>query len=168
MSDDTRTGGQRPPTYLYEMAISRTEDLMVQAMSPRDLVATLISEGYTDSEETVRKWRREVMRRWAAEDVEMRPARKDTWRARLEAQYHALLEKAKTCKSEFAFSQLHAEATRIAKVAIVMDGLTAPVTTRADGYIDPAALAPHEREREIAALIAKRDAAIAAARERAN
>ncbi len=167
MSDDTRSGGNRPPQYLYEMQIARTEDLMVQAFSPKDLVATLISEGYTDSEETVRKWRREVHRRWAAEDVEERPARKDVWRARLDRQYHDLLERARSTKSDFAFSQLHAEATRIAKVAIVMDGLTAPVTVRGDG-VDPAALAPHEREREIRELLAKREAAQAAAREAAN
>lgn len=165
MQSTAQGGGIRPPDYEYELAISRTEDLMVQAFPWKRIVAMLSEEGYTESEETARKWRREVLRRWAAEDAEMRPARKDLWRARLDAQYRTLLEKAAEVKSEYAFAMLHAEATRIAKVAIVMDGLTAPVVVKHEGQIDVAAMSPMEREREIAALLAKREAAMRALAE---
>jgi hypothetical protein len=159
---DQHPGGIRSTAYEYELAIARTEDLMVQAMSPKDIVATLITEGYTDSPDTVKKWRQEVQRRWANEEQAMRPARKDLWRARLESQYHAVLKRAAATKSDIAFSMLYTEATRIAKLSIVMDGLQAPVTIRSDGLIDPAAMSPPEREREIVALLARREAALTA------
>ncbi len=168
MANTEHPGGIRQPDYLRELALARLEDLMVQAMPWPKIVTTMIAEGVTESEETCKNWRRLIQKRWAKEDAELRPARKDLWRARLEAQYNALIEKARECKSDFAYAQLQAEATRVAKVAIVLDGLTTPVVDKGDGQTAVAALAPHERERQIAELIAKRDAAIAAARERGN
>lgn len=155
-------GGIRMSEYQYELALSRVEDLMVQAFAPKMITAVVISEGFTDSPATVKTWRNAVQRRWAAEELEMRPARKDLWRTRLEAQYHALLEKAGHCKSEFAFAALHAEATKVAKVAIVLDGLTLPSIVAGDGKPDPTAMSPVEREREIADLLVKRQAALEA------
>ncbi len=153
-------GGIRPPDYVYEMAIGRTYDLMIQGFSPRDVAAKLISEGYTDSLATVGEWRKEVHRRWAIEDAEERPARKDTWRARLEGLYRELLEKARGSKAETAAAILYAEAIKVSKLAIILDGLTAPVKVEHSGRVDVAAMAPHEREREIAELLRKRDEAL--------
>lgn len=152
-------GGIRPPAYEYELAIARTEDLMVQAYPWPTIVAMLVSEGYTDSPDTAKKWRAEITRRWANEELELRPARKDLWRSRLEAQYRQVLSRALATKSDHAYAALQAEATRIAKVAIVIDGLQAPIMVHHEGQIDIAAMSPVEREREIAALLAKREAA---------
>lgn len=161
MGNDERKGGIRPPDYVYEMAIGRTEDLMVQAYSWRDIVAKLIAEEYTDSEETAKNWRAEVVRRWAAEDAEMRPARKDAWRARLEKLYRELLAKAEDGKtSSTAAAIMYAEAIKVAKIAIVMDGLTAPVKIEHSGRVDVQAMGPLEREKEIQALLEKRNAAL--------
>jgi hypothetical protein len=143
------------------MTLARVEDLMVQAIPWRKIVAMLVSEGYTDSEHTAAGWRREVMRRWAAEDAEMRPARKDVWRARLEGQYHAIMERAgEGGSSDQGFAMLMAEASRVAKVAMALDGLSAPVKIEHGGQVDVAAMSPIEREQEIKALLAKRAAAM--------
>lgn len=153
-------GGIRPPEYLRTMALNRCEDLMMQAYSPREIAATLVSEGYTDSVETVKNWRLEIQKRWAIEDAEQRPARKDTWRNRIEAQYKKLLEWAEVTKSEIARSAYMAEATKLTKLALIMDGLTAPVKVEHSGAVDAYALQPHERETEIAELLRKREAVL--------
>jgi hypothetical protein len=156
-------GGVRMPEYLRFAALSRVEDLMVQAYKPHDIVAKMIDEGFTDSEETVRKWRLEVQRKWALEDAELRPARKDLWRTRIEAQYHKLLDYAEVTKSELARASYFAEATKLTKLALIMDGLTAPVQHVHSGQVDVMALQPHERETEIEALLRKREEARQAA-----
>lgn len=159
--EQPKRGGIRPPDYVYEMNIGRTEDLMLQAYSWRDIFARLVTEGLTDSEDTAKNWRAEVMRRWAVEDAEMRPARKDAWRARLEKLYRELLEKAADPKqSSTAMAILYGEAIKVMKIAIVMDGLTAPVKVEHSGRVDVQAMGPLEREKEIAALLAKREAAL--------
>lgn len=132
---------------------------MLQAYKPREIYAKLYDEGYTDSEETARKWRGEVQRRWAAEDAEARPARKDAWRLRMDALYRSLLEKADRAKSEFAAAQYIGEAIKVAKLAIVMDGLHQPIKIEHSGSVEVMAMTPLEREKEIAELLAKREAA---------
>ena len=161
-------GGIRPPDYLREMHLSRVEDLMVQAIPWPRIVAILADEGITDSDDTAKKWRQEITRRWATEDAAMRGARKDLWRARLEKQYSDVLERARATKSDHAFSMLHAEATRIAKVAIVLDGLTQPVTDTGDGRPDPASMSPADRAREIDKLLERKRASEARATEGGN
>lgn len=157
-------GGARPPDYIYEMAISRVEDLMVQSMPWKRIVAILSAEGFTESEHTAKNWRKEVMRRWAAEESELRPARKDQWRARLEHLYNRLLEQAEAAPMGFAKTQLYAEAIRVAKVAIVMDGVASPIVHKHEGSLDVASMSPMERDAEIAKLLAKREAAQRAAK----
>lgn len=161
--DPSKPGGIRPPDYLRDMALQRTEDLMMQAYTPREIFVKLHAEGYTESENTAKEWRLAVQKRWAQEDAEQRPARKDTWRRRIESQYQKLLEHAELTKSELARAAYYAEATKLTKLALIMDGLTAPVKVEHSGTVDVAALQPHEREREIADLLAKREAALKAA-----
>lgn len=152
-------GGIRPPDYIREMALQRTEDLMMQAYSPREIYVKLHAEGYTESEDTAKQWRLAVQKRWAIEDAEQRPARKDVWRRRIETQYQTLLERARTTKSELACAAYFAEATKLTKLALIMDGLTAPVRVEHSGSVDVMALQPHEREAEIAKLLEERAAA---------
>lgn len=159
---DAPRGGDRPPAYIYEMALARIEDLMRQAMPWSKVIATMSTEGYTDSEGTMRTWRREVMRRWAAEEAELRPARKDLWRARLEGIYNGLLERVEAATG-YTQAALYGELIKLSKLAIQLDGAQAPVVVRHEGRVDVAAMTPPEREREIAELIAKRNAALAAA-----
>ncbi|HUS27590.1 MAG TPA: hypothetical protein VMZ53_03755 [Kofleriaceae bacterium] len=157
-------GGIRPPDYIRELALARVEDLMLQAYSPREIFAKLHDEGFTESEATAKEWRLAIQKRWALEDAEQRPARKDAWRRRIESQYQKLLEHAETTNSELARASYFAEATKLAKLALIMDGLTAPVKVEHSGaMMDPLALQPHERETRIAELLAKREAALAAA-----
>lgn len=132
---------------------------MLQAYAPREIFAKLVTEGFTESEDTAKKWRLEIQRRWAAEDAELRPARKDLWRARIERQYHKLLDWAEGTKSEIARAAFNAEAIKLTKLALIMDGLTAPVRVEHSGQVDVMALQPHERDAEIEQLLAKRKAA---------
>lgn len=163
-SGDVHKGPQ--PAYLYEMALGRIEDLMRQAYPWARIVAIMSEEGYTDSEYTLKDWRREVMRRWAAEDAETRPARKDLWRSRLESLYRNLLEKAEQATG-YPQAALFSEAIKVAKLSIVLDGAQAPITVRHEGRIDVAAMSPQERDAEIATLLKKREAAMAASKRAA-
>lgn len=147
------------PAYLYEMALGRLEDLMRQAYPWSRIVATMSHEGFTDSDSTLKNWRQEVMRRWALEDVETRPARKDLWRARLESMYRNLLEKAEQATG-YPQAALFSEAIKVAKLSIALDGAAAPIVVRHEGRLDIAAMSPQERETEIAQLLAKRNAAL--------
>jgi hypothetical protein len=159
MANEAKGGGVRPPDYIREMALARVEDLMLQAYSPREIFVKLHAEGFTESEETARKWREAIQKRWAQEDAEMRPARKDAWRARIEQQYRKLIEWAETSTSQIAKAAFMAEATKLTKLALIMDGLTAPVRVDHSGIVDVRHLAPQEREDKIRELLAKREAA---------
>lgn len=152
-------GGVRLPDYLREMALGRVESLMIEGFAPNMIAAKVIDEGLTDSPQTVKGWRLAVQKRWAAEDAELRPARKDLWRRRIEARYQELLVMARTMKSEFARVSAHEALIKLSKLGILLDGAHLPVVLEADGRLDPAAMAPAEREREIEALLAKRQAA---------
>lgn len=159
MADTSKPGGIRPPDYVYNLAIQRVEDLMVQHVPWAQIVAKLVDEGYTESEETAKNWRREVMRRWAAEDAELRPARKDQWRARLEAMQIEVLGKARAASGRVQ-AVLYAEWRQLAKLSIIMDGVQAPITIKHEGKVDVQNMTPYEREAEIRDLIAKREAAL--------
>lgn len=148
------------PGYMRTLALDRVEDLMVQAMPWRTIVAMVIIEGYTDSSDTVRNWRREVEKRWAEDDAASRPARKDLWRARLEHLYGDLLLRAQKSAGHPQV-MLFAESIKVAKLLVDLDGVTAPIMARADG-IPIEAMTPLEREIEIKRLLAAKDAAIAA------
>lgn len=161
MNKGAKGGGIRPPDYVYEMALGRIEELMLQAYSWREIFAKLVTEGFTESEETARNWRREIMRRWKAEDDEMRPAYKDRWRARLETMFRTLCQEAAEADGH-AKAILYGEAIKVAKLSIVMDGVQAPVVVQHEGRVDVAAMTPAERQNEIAALLAKREAALKA------
>lgn len=157
--DKPRGGGIRPPDYIRDMALARVEDLMLQAYTPREIFLKLHDEGFTESEETARKWREAVQKRWSLEDAEQRPARKDAWRTRIEQQYRKLLQWAETSTSQIAKAAFMAEATKLTKLALIMDGLTAPVRIDHSGTVDVRHLAPKEREDKIRELLAKREAA---------
>jgi hypothetical protein len=144
------------------MALGRIEDLMRQAYPWSRIVAIMSTEGYSDSDHTLREWRQEVMKRWAKEDAETRPARKDLWRARLEHLYQNLCEKAEAATG-YPQAALFSEAIKVAKLSIILDGAQAPIVVKHEGRIATEAMSPQEREAEIAQLLAKRNAAFTAA-----
>lgn len=154
-------GGTRTPGYLYEMALARVEDLMRQAIPWPRICAILSDEGYTDSADTAKNWRRVIMARWADEEKELRPARKDLWRERLEHLYRTCLERAATMEG-YPQAAMMSEAIKVAKLAIVLDGVQAPIVVNHTG-IDVSAMSPMEREKEIAELLRRRDEALAKA-----
>lgn len=149
------------PEYLRKNAVDRTEELMVQGMPWSAITAILITEGHVaeTNDRSAEAWRREVMKRWAAEDAELRPARKDLWRARLEGQYRDVRERAAECESPAMYAMLNDSATKIAKLAIQLDGLQEPKRVHVTGDVDVADLSPAERDKEIEALWERRAAA---------
>lgn len=136
---------------------------MVQAIPWAEIRAILIDEGHLSESSPVpgaaESWRREVQKRWNAEDAELRPARKDLWRARLEGQYRDVRKRAADCDSPAMYAMLNDSATKIAKLAIQLDGLQEPKRVTITGEVDVAELSPTERDKEIEALLDKRAAA---------
>lgn len=159
MADEPRI---RTPDYIRELGMGRLEEMMVAAKPWSKIVAALTVEFPEQDEDAFKRWKAAVVKRWAAEDAEMRPARKDLWRARLDDLYGSLLEQARDARSDYAKSLYFSEAVKVGKLAIDLDGLNAPIAIKHEGRLDVAALSPAEREAEIAALLAKREAARAA------
>lgn len=159
MADEPRT---RTPDYIRELGMGRLEELMVAAKPWSKIVAALTVEFPDQDEDAFKRWRSAVVKRWASEDAEMRPARKDLWRARLDDLYGSLLEQARDARSDYAKTLYFSEAVKVAKLAVDLDGLNAPIAIKHEGKLDVAAMTPAEREAEIAALLAKREAARAA------
>lgn len=151
----------RVSDYEHTMRIGRVEDLMLQGYSRIKIVAICSAEDLTDSEATVGIWIKQVRDRWAAEDAEMRPAYKDLWRQRLDRQYcdayRASVDEDGKPDKTIAGAMARSECTKIAKLAMALDGLAAPVVVRTDGAVDPAAMAPAERDREIRELLERRE-----------
>lgn len=142
--------------------MGQLEEMMVTAKSWSKIVAALTLAFPEQDEDTFKRWKAAVVKRWASEDAEMRPARKDLWRARLDDLYGSLLEQARDARSDYAKTLYFSEAVKVAKLAIDLDGLNAPIAIKHEGRLDVAAMSPAEREAEIAALLAKREVARAA------
>lgn len=153
----------RTPDYIRELGMGRVEEMMVAAKPWSKIVAALAVEFPDNDEDTFKRWKAAVVKRWAAEDAEMRPARKDLWRARLDDLYGSLLEQARDARSDYARTLYFGEAVKVAKLAIDLDGLSTPIAIKHEGRLDVAAMSPSEREAEIKMLLAKREAARAAA-----
>lgn len=164
MSESNTKGGVRLPDYLRDMALSRIEDLMIQAMPWKRIIAILSTEGLTESESTAKKWRAEIQRRWAEEEREVRPAHKNLRRAQAEERYRRMCERSDAAASANppdlrSCAMLEREATRLLGVLVALDGLALPVQAKPDERLGVASMAPHEREAEIAKLLAERAAA---------
>lgn len=148
------------PEYVRRNAVDRVEELMVQAIPWAEIRQILIDEGHlselSPNPGPAESWRREVQKRWNAEDAELRPARKDLWRARLEGQYRDVRKRAADCDSPAMYAMLNDSATKIAKLAIQLDGLQEPKRVHVTGETDVADLSPRERQQEIDALLAKK------------
>ncbi len=142
---DRKRAGKRPSDAIYEMAIGMVEDLLLQRLPWRQIVARLIEAGYARNEETPTKWRAEVRRRWALSDAEERPHRRDEHREMLRQLYHDayVVQDYRCCE-------------KIANQLMKLDGLNVPEVVKIEGSISVQAMAPQEREREIDALLARR------------
>ncbi len=137
--------GKRPPDAIYEMAIGFVEDLILQRVAWRTIVARCIEGGYTDSPATCVNWRQEVRRRWALADAEERPSRRDEHREMLRALYQV----------SYAAAD-YRNCTRVAAQLMILDGLQVPETINITGAIAVQAMTPEQREAEIATLLKRR------------
>lgn len=156
-------GGTRPPEYLRTMALAFVEDLMIQGYGPHEIFAKVSEKGYSDSEVTVREWRQAIQKRWAIEEAEERPARKEGWRHRILKRIQRLEDKAAEAKG-LAQAALESEITKLYKLGILVDGAHAPTVHKIQHETVPVeAMSPLEREREIAELLERRKAATLAA-----
>lgn len=143
----------------YEARLARVEDLMIQGYSAGEIARKMVSEEWCDSEKTAATWRHKVLKRWAEEDAVLRPHRKNLWRARLEGRMRRIDARLEASGiTAFESVGLEAEWTKIAKVAIALDGLMAPVTVKIEGgLVEPIAMTPAERDAEIKQLLEKRE-----------
>lgn len=165
MADDTKAGP--PPAYIRMMALALVEDLMVQGYGPRAIYAKLVERGYTESEETAKDWRQVVQKRWAAEEAEERPSRKEGWRTRIMDRIRRLETKAAAATSQLAAVALESEITKLYKLGILVDGAHAPLKIEHVHNATPVeAMSPIEREREIAELLERRKLAGSAPKQR--
>jgi hypothetical protein len=146
MADNT---GKRPPDAVYEMSIGFVEDLLLQRIPRRTIVSRAIEAGYCTSPDTVAKWITEVRRRWAMQDAEERPHRRDEHREMLRALYHESYKAADFRNCE-----------RVARQLMVLDGLQVPETINVNQTLAVQAMTPDQREAEIAALLKRREEAL--------
>jgi hypothetical protein len=155
---DERTPGARPPEYIRIMALQLVEDLMIQGYGPQRILAECVERGYTDSAETVRDWRQAVQRRWAVEELDERPARKEGWRIRIMDRIRRLEVKASAATSQLAAAAMESEITKLYKLGILVDGAHAPIVHRHESAsgVPVEAMSPIERDREIDQLLEKK------------
>lgn len=146
------------PDYFKFLGETRVEELMASAMPWSKIVKVLADEGLTKHRETAKEWRDKVLARWAEEEDEARPHRKNIWRARLEQLYYELHSRAIASKNEGAAVKLFQVALQAADACIALDGVSAPIQIQHGGTVgvDVRAMQPHEREREIEALLERR------------
>lgn len=170
MEDEPSKRRGRAPDHVYRANLARLESLIVEGYSIEQCIEIMIEDGRTESEATVRAWRAEVFARWAKEDVELRPARRDMMRQQLmmlfRSNYQASLDTQGKPGTTMAAVLSRAECTKIAKLSCQLDGLLAPTVVKVDGAVDPLAMSPSERRAEIDELLAKREAAMREAASR--
>lgn len=146
------------PDYFHFLGETRVEELMAEATPWAKIVKILAQEGLTQHRETAKEWRDKVLARWAQEEDEARPHRKNIWRARLEQLYYELHTKALATKNEAAAVKLFQVALQAADACIALDGVSSPIQVQHGGTVgvDVRAQLPIEREREIEALLERR------------
>lgn len=150
MADSSYPHGKRPSDALYEMALAEVEDLILQRIPWPQIVARAISGGLCTSEETVKNWRKEIRRRWAEQDAEEKPNRRDEHREMLRSLYGISFKTADYRNCE-----------KIARQLMILDGLHVPIQVNHTGSIDIAAMSPQQRQAEIDELLKRREAALA-------
>jgi len=158
------------PAHVHRAHLARLESLIVEGYNLEQCTTIMIEEGHTESESTVAGWRGQVFARWAKEDVELRPARRDIMRQQLamlfRSNYQASLDIDGKPGTTMNAVLSRAECTKIAKLSCQLDGLLAPTVIKVDGAVDPLSMSPSERRAEIDALLEKREAAMRAAASR--
>ena len=140
--------GVRPSDAVYEMALATLEDMLLQRIAWPRIVARLIEGGYTTSEHTIKDWRKEIRRRWAVQDAEEKPHRRDEHRELLKTLYH----------QSFATGDYRC-AEKVARQLMILDGLNVPQQINLSGAVDVNAMTPQQRDAEIDQLLKKRQEA---------
>lgn len=157
MSDTERKRGVRPADAVYEMALATLEDLLLQRVAWPKIVAQLIEGGYSTSEETIKDWRKEIRRRWAIQDAEEKPHRRDEHREMLRQLYQVC----------FATGDYRC-AEKVARQLMLLDGLHTPIQINHTGSLSIEQMTPAQREAEIQALLKKREEALKRREQGAN
>jgi hypothetical protein len=130
----------------------RVVEDMLAAGYPMPAVVTACVEEFGCVEKTVYVWAREVEDRWQEmEDVE-RPKRRARHRARLDALYRRAWDEGDLLVC-----------VQAAKLQAAIDGLNAPTKLEVSGSVSVMALTTEQRRAEIAKLLERRQAALAAA-----
>ncbi len=157
--DHTMAGGLRMPEAHKYLALQRTEQLILRGYRTQEILKVLAEENYTESIRTVYQWQQEVYRRWTEEDVEQRPARRDMWRARLEARYRMMLEDLDDPSmgmKGLPRAKLYDAMAKVELLAIKLDGLDAPLRIEHSGTVDIRAMSPVQRRERIEELLKMR------------
>lgn len=140
-----------PKGIIHELNRARMESMLLQQIPWSEIVAEFIGTGAANQESTLKTWRREIWQRWATDDAELRPHRRDVHREMLRALYHESLK-----------DKAWAVCEKVLKQLMIIDGLQTPDTLNVNHtHVPVEKMSPEEREREIAALVAKRERAIA-------
>lgn len=164
MADEPQKRPGRSPDHVYRANLARLESLIVEGYTTEQCIEIMIQDGRTDNENTVRRWRADVFARWAKEDQELRPARRDMMRQQLamlfRTNYQASLDIDGRPATTMAATMARAECTKIAKLSCQLDGLLAPTVVKVTDAVDPLSMSPAERRAEIDELLAKREAAM--------
>ena len=148
------------PDALRFLALSRVEELLLQGYRPQQILDEC--KEYTESIRTIYAWCEEIYRRWAEEDQKQRPARRDLWRARLEARYRMMLEDLADPTMKMTGinrAKLYDAMAKLELLAIKLDGLDAPIRIEHSGAIDVRAMSPEQRRERIDELLARRERA---------
>jgi hypothetical protein len=136
-------------TVIHALNVARMESMLLQQIPWSEIVAEFIGTGAVTAESTLRDWRREIWQRWAADDADLRPHRRDVHREMLRALYHEALK-----------DKAWGACERVLKQLMILDGLQTPDTLNINHtHVPVEKMSPEEREREIAELIAKRNKA---------
>ena len=101
------------------------------------------------SERTIQRYLKQIRDRWATEEVELRPKRREMLRQKLQATF---------LKAYAEGGPSLGAAVRCLQVEAKMDGLEAPTRVEVSGQIDVLAMSPMERTQRIEQLWAMRQA----------
>lgn len=155
-------GGIRMNSAVRYMALQLVEQMLIKGHRNAAILAECAEQGYTESANTLQNWILEIHARWASDDAVRRPARKDLWRARLEARYLMMLEDLDDPKMNMQGinrAKLYDSMAKLELLAIKLDGLDAPIRVEHSGTVDIRSMAPDERTKRIEELLAKREQA---------
>ena len=139
---------RKPPSRSHKDPLleAAVELAMVRGTFKRD--ARQLTEDHDCALSTVRRYQTEIRKRWASEETEARPKRRERFRAMLMEAWRIAIT---------------AEPRQMAPVLALMskfEGFDQPVKIEVNHSVDIRSMSPRQRQDEIARLIAKRAASL--------